>query len=112
MDASDLAKRRLKAILDQLAGALSVEEACERIGVQDSVFFELRAAVLQSAASRLEPGRRGRPSKEPTEVEQRLEALEDEMQMTKIELQAARLREEIAVTMPHLYRRRAAKKKT
>lgn len=114
VDASSLAKRRLRAILDQIGGKLTVEEACSAIGVGESVFFDLRAAVLQAAAASLEPGRAGRPRKVATAVDERLEALEQEMQMAKIELHAARLREEIAVSMPHLLRRkkRGSKKKT
>src|SRR5688500_5545189 len=102
VDASEQAKRRLQAILGQIAGEQSVEDACAVMGVGESVFFELRASVLQAAADRLEPGRPGRPPKETSEVDDRLSALEEEMKLARIELHAARIREEIAVTMPHL----------
>lgn len=109
MDASSLAKRRLKAILDQIGGKLSVEEACASMNVGESVFFDLRASVLQAALGSLEPGRAGRPSKQTSDVDDRLATLEEEMQLAKIELQAARIREEIAVTMPHVLQRRSKK---
>ena len=110
VDASTLAKQRLKVILDQVAGTLSVEQACVAIGVKESAFFELRASALQAAASGLEPGRAGRPTK-TNDIDDRVAALEDEMTMARIELQAARIREEIAVTMPDLYRRKHGSKK-
>jgi transposase len=112
VEASTLAKRRLKAILEQIGGNLTVEQACTAMGVGESVFYELRAAVLEAAAQSLEPGRPGRPRRQLDEHDERLEALEDEMQLTRIELQAARLREEIAVSMPHVLRHpRQTKKK-
>ncbi len=111
MQASTLAKRRLKAILDQIGGNFTVEQACAAMGVGESVFYELRAAVLEAAAQSLEPGRPGRPRIQQNEQDERLEALEDEMQLTRIELQAARLREEIAVSMPHVLAPRQTKKK-
>jgi hypothetical protein len=104
LDASEAAKLRLRTILETIRGTLSVTDACDRLGVCAQRFHQLREQMLGAAVQGLEPqtpGRRPRPASPEME---KIEALEDEVQSLRIELQAARLRERIALTMPRLKR--------
>jgi len=103
-------KQRLKVILETLGGGLSVAEACERLELSEARFHELRRQVLASALDGLTPGAAGRPRGDEAPSPSRVEELEHEVQELRIELQAARVRTEIALTMPRLLQRRDRKK--
>lgn len=102
LDGSEGAKRKLRVILETLAGERTVEQACEALGMGPAAFYKLRERTLRDAVSSLEPRRRGRPKKEKSPEEQRIEELERKLFDAEFELQAARIREEIAAVMPHL----------
>ena len=104
-------KERLSTILRTLTGGLSVEQACQQLGVGAAQFHRLRERALQGALSALEPGLPGRPSTAPPEESVRVQTLEAEVRELKIDLRAAQLREEIAVVMPHLLTPTAPEKK-
>jgi len=108
LEGSEHARERLKLILDSMAGKLAVEEACRRLGIGAARFHDLRSEVLQAAMCRLEPGQAGRPPKHTEEESSELLALKKENLDLRIDLQAARLREEIAIAMPHLLKKKAA----
>ncbi len=99
------AKARLKVILETLAAMKTIAEACGALGMGEAGFHKLRTRVLQEAVEGLEPRRPGRKPKEKVEDE-RIEALEAEVAMLRRALKASRVREEIALTMPHLLRRK------
>jgi transposase-like protein len=104
-------KAQLQAVLDVLAEKKSVAEACAELGVGEATFHRLRERVLAAALEALLPKRAGRPPKAPeapTEVEELKRALHD----TRVELEASRIREEIALVMPHLLKGREVKKKS
>ena len=111
LDASEEAKRKLKVILETIAGELSVSEACERLGVSESRFHQLRDEVLSAGASSLEPKPRGRPRKE-VGSEPEVEALKREVDELREELEFARARTVIATAFPHLVKDPADQKKT
>jgi hypothetical protein len=96
------AKQRLQVVLESLAGLRSIEDACATLGIHEARFHELRAEVLQAALERLTPKAPGRPRQQTPEQEAQMASLEAQIRDLKIELQAARVREEIAVAMPHL----------
>jgi hypothetical protein len=102
LDGSEDAKRKLRIILETVTGKRSVEEACEVLGIGPAAFHKLRARTLQDAVHSLEPRPVGRPRKEVPKEATEIEALKAEVWQLKFDLQAARIREEIAVTMPHL----------
>ena len=52
------AKERLRVILETMMGQWRVGEACERLGICEQRFRQLRAELLQAALERLE----GRPT--------------------------------------------------
>jgi len=111
---SELARQRLRVILQTLAGALTVEEACGALGVRRSGFHKLRRQFLERATDLLEPKPRGRRRPEPTATEVELARMKREVVELKLELKAQQIREEIALVMPHLLtaKRGAAHKKT
>lgn len=102
LEGSTEAKKRLKAILANLAGASSVGEAGESVGIGAAMFHRERTDALQGALAALEPRRVGRPREEISAEELRVRALQEENDQLRLELTAARIREEIAVAMPHL----------
>jgi transposase-like protein len=107
LDGDDESKRRLRVVLETLSGERSVESACEELGVSASRFHELRREALQAALDGLAPGASGRPKRKDLEVDpKRLEALERENDELKFELQAALVRTELALAMPHVLTRK------
>jgi hypothetical protein len=104
-------KRRLRVILETLTGERSVAEACAELEVSEARFHVLRRQALQGALEALEPGQAGRPRKAEPEEPGRIEELERELKETKIDLQAALVRTELAVAMPHLVKKSLAGKK-
>jgi len=58
---SAAAKLRLEVLLANLAGELTVEQACAALGLHKSRFFELRKRWLQGSVEALEPEPPGRP---------------------------------------------------
>lgn len=101
LDGGEEQKQRLQVILKTLSGELSVVEACQQLGISEARFHVLRKQTLQAALDALEPGAPGRPPESPP-PDPRVTQLEEENKELKIELQAARVRTEIAVAMPHL----------
>ena len=97
---------RLETLLQTLAGQCSVQDACERLGISQARFHELRNSMLQAALANLEPRPAGRPAAVPDQTTQRIAELERQVQDLRIHLHAAQLREEIALAMPHLLRPR------
>ena len=98
-------------ILETVAGTCTVEEACEKLGVGPAAFYKLRERTLEDAAASLEPRKVGRPKKQKSPEQQEIEKLRQELFETRFELQAARIREEIAVVMPHLLRDKSGKRR-
>jgi len=95
---SPLAHRRLRVVLETLAGTCRIAEACARLGLSEQRFDQLRTQVLQAGLESLEPRRAGRrPRAVPAADVQALRARVSELE---IELRAARVREEIALALP------------
>jgi len=101
-EGSEMAKRRLTVILQTVAGEKTVDQACEELGMGPAAFYKLRDRTMQDAVRSLEPRPVGRPKKVESVDAKRLQALQEELFRLKFELQASRIREEIAVVMPHL----------
>lgn len=104
------AKKRLRLILDTLTGDRSIQAAGAVLGMGKRRFHDMRRHLLEDALQCLEPRPRGRPVPEQPDDE-RVARLEAEVQKLRTDLTAARVREELALAMPHLLRRtRKAKK--
>lgn len=104
LQGSQHAKTRLRVILETLSGQRPIPEACEALGIGESMFHRVRSEVLQTALDRLEPRPLGRPPLAISPEDQRLRDLEAENQRLTIELRAAEVRRELAETLPRLVR--------
>jgi hypothetical protein len=102
LEGSEHAKSRLKVILETLSGQRTIPEACEMLGIEESMFHKMRCQVLQTALSRLEPRPLGRPPRVPSTEDQRIAELEDELVRQRTELRAAQIRQELAEKLPRL----------
>jgi len=102
---SDLAKRRLRLILETVSGARSVDEACAELGISEAAFHKLRSRFLAESVDLLEPRPAGRPPAVPSETGPSPADLEAENRELRLDLQAARIREELAIAMPHVLKR-------
>jgi hypothetical protein len=100
-------KRRLRLLLSTLSGECSVEEACRELGLSPARLFELRRQALQAALEALNPKVSGRPPQGEEEDALQLTALERENRALKLELQAAYVRTELALSMPQLLTKQA-----
>ena len=95
---SRYAKKRLKVILQQMAGEISIREACEKLGIEKSAFHKLRSRLLGDMVESLEPRPAGRPPI-PKPDTQELDELQDEVTQLKRKLKAAEVREELATVL-------------
>jgi hypothetical protein len=104
LQGSDTAKERVKVILETMAGRCRLKEACERLGISEQRFHQLREEMMAAAVKALEPGHAGRPAQTLTPTEEQLVALEQQLADREVELRAAKARAEIAVIMPDIHR--------
>jgi len=109
-DCSDEARSRLKVIFQTLAGDLTVEQACQALGIGRSAFNKLRSQFIENAVELLEPGTPGRKKKIISAEQVENQRLREEIERLKLQLEAQRLREEIGILMPHLQKDRVQKK--
>ena len=105
LEGSAPAKRRLRVILETIAGSKTVREACVELGMGKSAFHKLRSEFLKGAVEDLEPKSTGRPRGEvlPPEGEQ-LQALKAEVRRLRAELDVSHVKEELMLGMPHLFK--------
>ncbi len=107
------AKSRLKAFLATLSGELSVEAACQQLGICQSRFFEQRTAWLHESVGLLEPRLPGRPRKEePPLSAEEARLLRERLQTLEARAAAVEVQAELVRTLPHVVARAAAPKKT
>jgi transposase-like protein len=98
-------KLRLRVILETLSGERTVAEACAELEISEARFHQLRQQALEGALKGLSPGKAGRPRKEEPVVPGQVEELEQEVRDLEVDLQAARVRTELALAMPHLLKK-------
>jgi hypothetical protein len=102
LEGSDKAKERVRVILETMQGQCRVQEACERLGICEQRFRQLRETLLQAAVASVEDRPAGRPRRpqEPVEVT----TLRQQVAYLERELQATQVREEIALALPQVNR--------
>jgi len=94
---SPVAQERLRAILANIAGQISVSEACAALGIEESWFFELKHRSLKRWLEALEPELAGRRSAAPPSPEQEhIVELQKRIRRLELELSAAQLRADLA----------------
>jgi hypothetical protein len=103
LDGSDEAKRRMKLILETLAGQRTILDACLELGIGKSAFHELRKRVLQAALMDVEPRPPGRPPLQPDPGAAEVERLKSENERLRTDLEVAHVREEILLAMPEVF---------
>ncbi len=108
LDASEHARQRVRLVLGTIAGTTSVIDAALALDISESAFHKIREQILQGALGAAEPKPIGRPPSTPI-PDPTDEPAEAQNRRLRIELEAARIREEIALTMPHLLVRRGKK---
>jgi len=106
LSGSEVAQQRLRLILATLGGEMTVGDACTELGVSEARFHRLRRDFLEDSIGLLEPKMPGRKRKEPTPEEERITELERERKTLMIELEASRIRTELALVMPHVLKDR------
>ena len=102
LTASQTAKERLKEVLETMVSEGRVLEACARLGICEQRFHQLRQEAMEGALAALEPGVPGRPVQTTSPEQDRIRALEEEVAALKVELRAAKAREEIALALPRV----------
>ncbi|MFQ5844443.1 MAG: hypothetical protein ACE5JG_05575 [Planctomycetota bacterium] len=105
-------KRRLRVLLETLTGEKTIESACGELGVGASRFHVLRRQALSGALRGLSPRPPGRPAHRETPDPAEVERLRRRVEELEVELEAERVRTEIALTMPHLLEERGKKKRS
>ncbi|MGH3421447.1 MAG: helix-turn-helix domain-containing protein [Rhodanobacteraceae bacterium] len=61
LEGDDLAKRRLKVVIQTITGECTIAEACERLEVSETALRDYRTRALYGALAGLTPGTPGRP---------------------------------------------------
>ena len=108
LEADETSKARLRAVLETIAGRLSVEAACAELGVSPARFDQIRTAALAGAAQALSPRPAGRPSPPPPDEETL--ALRARVAELEHENERLRIREELAIRVPGCLEPPGAKK--
>jgi hypothetical protein len=101
LEGSVIAKQRVQVILETMAGTCRVQEACQRLGISEPRFEQLRIQILQAALERLEPRPLGRPARTSTPADERVGALEAQIAELTMKLQVSQARTEIALALPN-----------
>jgi hypothetical protein len=109
VEGSDAARERLRAILETVAGRLPIADAAARLGIGEARFHELRKQALQAAVAGLEGRRAGRPPKTEPANAVEVRALRAEGEDLRRQLEASRIREELARVLPRRGERRSKK---
>ena len=102
LDGSTRAKERMQTILATVAGKLTIDEACTRLGVGSAMFYRLRTEALQAGLDRLEPRPLGRPPAEPPP--QQVRELEEQVAELVRQLKTAEVRLELVHSLPQVAR--------
>jgi hypothetical protein len=105
LEGSPAAKQRLEVILETIAGQLTIPEACQQLGINESRFHELRKGTLQATLEALEPQPLGRPAKPISPEQAEIETLKAELRRTQGELELAQVQLSLAHIHPGLFHR-------
>jgi hypothetical protein len=99
LEGSELAKRRLRIVLETLAGKCGIGQAAELLGVSEQRVHQLREEALQAALVELEPKT---PGRRPRAAADEATAAAERMLELEKELRASKIRQEIALVFPEL----------
>jgi hypothetical protein len=105
----DEAKRRLRVILETVAGTRTIADACSELCICEAAFHELRKQALTAAVEGLCPKPVGRPRNDADPAQRRIQELQSQVLLLKKDLRAAHVKGELAISMPHIFERRQAR---
>jgi hypothetical protein len=108
---SEQARQRLKVLLETITAERSMDAACQALSIHKTRLFTLRARMLEAAAAALEPGPVGRPPQTVDPQAAQIAELETRIKQLEVELQASRLRGELAEALPRLAAERSPRRK-
>jgi hypothetical protein len=104
LEGSSQAKARLRALLSTFSGQRTLAEAAIEMGLSERRLHRLRLEMLQAALAGLEPLPVGRPRRTAA-ADTQTALLKAQVQELRLDLHAARIREEIALITPQLLTR-------
>jgi hypothetical protein len=102
LDGSAAACRRMRAILETIAGVRRVREACEQLGICEQRFEAIRATAIRAGIAALEARPMGRPPKVLSEAQIEIARLRGRIVELEAQLQVASVRAELASALPRL----------
>jgi hypothetical protein len=100
LEGSAIACRRMRVILETIAGTRRVQEACEQLGICEQRFETIRAAAIRSGIAALESRPTGRPPKVLSEAQAQVARLQERVAELEAQLRVASVRVELASTLP------------
>ena len=108
---SAAAQRRAEVLLETITGAKTMEGACQALGIEKTQLFKLRTRMLQAAVAAMEPLPTGRPPQVVDPSAARIAQLEARVKELELELEASRLRVELAEALPGRSDKKSPRKK-
>ena len=99
LDGSDIAKERVRIVLETVAGICGVDDACQRLDICPQRFHQLRQQIMEGAVTAAEPGTPGRRAQSPSADTEKIQRLEQQLAELQRELQASKAREEITLVL-------------
>jgi hypothetical protein len=100
LEGSAEARRRMRVILETIAGTCRVQEACAELGICEQRFETLRATAIRAGIAALEAKPIGRPPKVLTEAQAENARLRERVAELEAQLQVASARAELAGVLP------------
>jgi hypothetical protein len=100
LDGTTEDKQRVQAILETVCGLARVLQACEQLDIGETRFRQLRELALQGALDGIRARPSGRPSGCAVADAERIRELKQQLAETKLELQQALVRSEVALILP------------
>ncbi len=99
---SELACRRMRVILETIAGECRVQDACDQLDVCEQRFEKLRTTAIQAGIESLELKPAGRPTKVISEADLEIARLKERVAELEAELAVTHIRVELATALPRL----------
>jgi hypothetical protein len=100
LDGSVEARRRMRVVLETIAGVRRVHEACEELGICEQRFETIRATAIRAAIAALEARPMGRPPKVLTEAQAEVARLRERVAELEAQLQVESVCAELAGVLP------------
>jgi len=102
LQGSEKAKQRARVLLETLSGKCRVLEACDKLGIKEARFDQVRIEALQALVTSLEEKPVGRPARPATPAEEENRQLREQIVELQGQLQATLVRAEMAVILPQV----------